>query len=564
MNVYKGICASSGIGIGTSYFLEEKKEISIPCIKIQDSEKDLGWKRFEHSLNIIKSSVEKKAQCKNKELQEIAQTYLLMLNDSVFIDEIKNKYNSCSYNIEYIIYKVLNIYADKLRETNDDYFRERAFDVTDVFTKVIYQMMGFSERDLSKIPENSVIIAQTIQPSDAIEIFKQKITAIVLNEGGVNSHLAILARSHNIPLVFGIDVSMILQKHDFSGDSKIVVDANSCNVIFNASEEQIKNYTELQNKENIRKKEMIHFASKTAKTKDGEVFKLMANIGSIEEVKFAIENGADGIGLLRTEFLFMQANERDELLTENEQFEIYSEILKQMKGRPVVIRTLDAGGDKIIHIHDYKFEKEANPLLGNRAIRFCLARKDIFKTQLRALFRASSFGNLSIMIPLISTTEQFEETKKVIDEVKKELTKNFSETKLNLNVPIGIMIETPSAAICSDKLASMCDFFSIGTNDLTQYTLAVDRENLSVANLFDDLNPAVVILIKHTFESAKKHNIPISVCGELAGRTEGTKVLGGIGIRTLSMTSTKICETRHMLSNVSTSEMQSAVENLFA
>lgn len=555
MNIYKGISASSGIGIGNAYFLENKKTISIPQVKIQSNEKSQGWQRFENSLSIIKSRVEEKsASCDDPEILELTQTYLLMLNDTVFIDEIKNEYNVNFYNIEYTIHKVLETYADKLRSIDDDYFRERAIDVTDIFTKVIYHMMGFTERDFSTISDNSIIIANNIQPSEAIEILKKNISGIIINEGGINSHLSILARSHNIPLVFGIDVLHVLKNHRISKNSVFIVDGNSGEVIFNALESQITEFKTKQLEEQEKKTQLMKYINTPAITKDGDKFTLLANIGSSEEVEFVLSNGAEGIGLLRTEFLFMEASDSNELLTEETQYKIYSDILKKMGDKTVVIRTLDAGGDKVLQSPSLEVETEANPLLGNRAIRFCLSRKDIFISQLRAIFRAAVFGNLKIMIPLISTVSQFEETLEVIDGVKKQLLKENIPCKID--IPLGIMIETPSAAICADKLATMCDFFSIGTNDLTQYTLAVDRENLSVSNLFDDLNPAVLNLIKHTYLCAEKAGISVSVCGELAGNLKGAQVLGGIGIRQLSMTSTKICATKAMLAETTIEQMK--------
>lgn len=555
MNIYKGISASTGIGIGNAYFLENKKTISIPQVKIQNNEKSQGWQRFENSLSIIKSRLEEKAaSCTDSEILELTQTYLLMLNDTVFIDEIKNEYYVSFYNIEYTVHKVLETYADKLRSIDDDFFRERAIDVTDIFTKVIYHMMGFSERNLSSIADNSVIIANNIQPSEAIEILKKNISGIIINEGGINSHLSILARSHNIPLVFGIDVLQVLKSHKISKNSVFIVDGNSGEVIFNANESQIEDFKVKQLEEQKKQSELVKFINAPAITKDGEKFTLLANIGSFEEVESVLSNGAEGIGLLRTEFLFMEASDSNELLSEETQYKIYSEILKKMGDKPVVIRTLDAGGDKVLQSPSIDEEIEANPLLGNRAIRFCLSRKDIFKSQLRAIYRAAVFGNLKIMIPLISTVSQFEETLEVIEIVKKQLTKENIPCKTD--IPLGIMIETPSAAICAEKLATMCDFFSIGTNDLTQYTLAVDRENLSVSNLFDDQNPAVLGLIKHTFQCAEKAGISVSVCGELAGNLNGAKILGGFGIRQLSMTSTKISATKAMLSETSLDEMK--------
>jgi phosphotransferase system enzyme I (PtsI) len=304
---------------------------------------------------------------------------------------------------------------------------------------------------------------------------------------------------------------------------------------------------------------MITYVGKPALTKDNIQFHLFANIGSVEEADTAIKNGADGIGLLRTEFLFMQAQDRNEILTEQTQFEFYKQILQKMGDKPVTMRTLDAGGDKVIHGMDDSTFQEKNPLLGNRAIRFCLSRPDIFKTQLRALFRASIYGNLQILFPLISTVEQYYEIQKIVREVKISL--KADELEFKPDIPLGIMIETPSAAVCADLFAPLCDFFSIGTNDLTQYTLAVDRENLAVASLFNEVCPCVVRLIKNTVEAANKFKIPVTVCGEFASRKEGIKVLGGLGIRNLSMTPIKINESKELLSLLTKTDMEKQVQD---
>ncbi len=559
MNLYQGISASSGIGIGNAYFLENTQSFPIPQLLIKDNEKEKSWKRFLNSLENIKKELEQSSDASNKDQSMISETYLMMLNDTIFLSEIKSAFYSSSFNIEYIVNKVVLEYAEKLRSLEDQYLMERAFDITDIFTRVIYNMLGYKIRKVTSIPEHSIIIAHAIQPSEAIEILKQNISGIVLNEGGVNSHLAILARSYGIPAIFGIDTFKIFNLKSFNTATQVIVDSNSGKVIIYPDEMTCKLYTEKKQIEQKAVERMNAYVGKPALTKDNVQFSMFANIGSVEEADNAIKNGADGIGLLRTEFLFMQAQDRNEILTEQTQFEFYKQILQKMGDKPVTMRTLDAGGDKVIHGMDDTYQ-EKNPLLGNRAIRFCLSRPDIFKTQLRALFRASVYGNLRILFPLISTVDQYLQIQKIVHEVKISL--KTDEIEFKEDIPLGIMIETPSAAVCADLFAPLCDFFSIGTNDLTQYTLAVDRENLSVASLFDELCPCVIRLIKHTLESANKFKIPVTVCGEFASRKEGIKILAGLGIRNLSMTPTKINEAKEFLSLLTIPDMEKQIQDL--
>lgn len=548
MNIFKGISVSNGIGIGNIFFLENLQEINIPKSKVLKTEKKIGWNKFLNALEAIKTHINKKSKSSNSEQEKILQSYLLMLSDNVFINEIQNAYDNNDFNIEHTVSFVVNNYAQKLKNTEDAYLKERATDIEDIFTRVLHYMLGFDFFDFDFIPENSIIVAHSIQPSQAMEILKQNIAGLVLNISGQNSHLAILARSYGIPAIFGINTLEI--EHDVSC---AILDGLTGTFIVSPDEKTLSLYTNKKQAEKDLNEKRLSLRNKKAISKDGINFNIYANVGSLEDVEKALEFGADGIGLFRTEFLFMQADDKNELLTEETQFEAYKKVLQLMKEKPVTIRTLDIGGDKLLHASSLKTEKECNPLLGNRAIRFCLSNTDIFKTQLRALFRASIFGNLKIMLPLLTTTEQIIETHKIVKAIKTELKQKnipFAE-----NVPLGIMVETPSAAICSDLFAPLCNFFSIGTNDLTQYTLAVDRENVALSSLYNELDVSVLRLIKQTVLSAQKGNIPISVCGELASNPKGIQILSGLGIRSFSMTPHKICEIKEFLSKNTISDM---------
>jgi phosphotransferase system enzyme I (PtsI) len=466
-----------------------------------------------------------------------------MLSDPEFISLVKASYEKNLFCIEYILDEKVNEFANQLKGANDEYLSARADDILDVYGKVLDRLIGIKISSFDNIPSHSILVSESLNPSDAILLSKYSIKALVLHQGGKNSHLSILARTYSIPLVFGINnVINILE----TGET-VIVDGNDARIIVNPDEDTIKNYQSILQTQTNRKKELSAFVSKKALSKDGTQLSFYANIGSVEDAKLALENGATGIGLFRTEFLFMDnATKSRSIIDEEEQVKTYKEVLQIMQDKPVTIRTLDAGGDKIIDATGMPSDIEKNPLLGLRAIRFCLNRTDIFKTQLRALYRASIYGNLKIMIPLITTVEQLQQTKQLITEVQNELTRNNISFKKD--VPLGIMIETPSASVIADILAQDCDFFSIGTNDLTQYMLCVDRENEAVAKLFQELNPAVLRQIQYTFNSGQAASIPVSVCGEMASRPLTLLPLLGIGITTFSMSPTKISEAKEFVS----------------
>ena len=545
MNIYKGISASAGIGISSVYFANTAA-LYVPKNTILDSEKDSQWEKFENARTLVLETMTKASENTSPEQAAIFQTYCMMLSDPDFISQVKNDFQAKSLNIEYIINEKVNEFAQNLILSGDDYLKARAEDIKDVYNKVLSEMLDQQVLTAKNIPEGSVLVAGYINPSDAMFITQKKLKGIVTTEGGKHSHLAILANTYGIPFVYGIEnIDKIIKTND-----TVIVDGNSGTIYVNPDEvilhvfnEQIKNLEE----ENSH---LAKFKGKTATTKDGVKININANIGNVEEGFSAFEEGADGIGLFRSEFLFMEKAD----MTEESQFAAYKQVLETAKEKSVTIRTLDCGGDKIIKSPDIIQEAEKNPLLGWRAIRFTLDNTDLFKTQLRALFRASAYGNLKIMFPLISCHEQVVAVLELVKEVQNQLTQE--NIPFNKNVPLGIMIETPAAALIADYLAQEVSFFSIGTNDLTQYTTCVDRENAKVSHLFSEFHPAVIRLIKHTIESSHQNNIDISVCGELAGSIEGAILLVGMGVRTLSVSPRKINSVKEVLSRFSLQEIE--------
>ncbi len=562
MEVFLGVTASGGTGIGPAFYIPDAVKRAISQSKISADKVDESWKRFEDAIQVVTAEVsDQLAQLpkeKKTDIQrEIFETYILMLADPVFLKEVRDYFEKHLYNIEYTISKKAEEYASRLRNAGNEYLAERAQDITDIFGRVLNEMLDIHPFDINKVPDGCVIVAKTLSPTDTIVLQRKKICGLALTEGGLTSHVVILARNYGIPTVVGLNSASLKKK--IQNGQMLIVDTEMGEILADPDEDTLKEYREKIKQQDAELELLNAYLDKSAKTKDGVEFKLYANIGSTEEADLAAKSGADGIGLFRTEFLYMSmadgsAQMAARAFNEEEQFEAYKHVLEVMKGKPVTIRTLDAGGDKLINSVDMPHLEEKNPLMGMRAVRLSLAYPQILKTQLRALYRASVYGNLRVMLPLITSTEQVEQCLKIAEEVREELKSDNIE--FNENVPIGIMVETAAAALTSDCLAKVSDFFSLGTNDLTQYTLGIDRENSNVAELYDEFNLAVLRLINMTVMNAKKENIPVSVCGEMAGRRDSVLVLAGMGIRHLSMGAKMISATKKLLESFTIAELQ--------
>lgn len=562
MEVFLGVSAADGAGIGSAFLIPDQIKRAIPQTKISKEDIEEGWERFTSAKTAVAEDITEKLSKlpagKSTAIQrEIFEAYILMLSDPVFLKEVRTEYETTLFNIEYTLNFKSEEYAARLRNAGNDYLAERAQDITDIFGRVLDEMLGIHTFDINEVPDGSVIIATSLSPTETIILSKRKIAGLALTEGGISSHVVILARNYGIPTVVGLHGTSLRKK--VQNGQMVIVDAECAELLADPDEETIAQYRKTIE---IRRKEqefLTEYLDKPALTKDGERFTLYANIGSPEEAETALKAGADGIGLFRTEFLYMAKADTSHhaaarSFNEDEQFEAYKHVLTVMKDKPVTIRTLDAGGDKLINSVDIPSFNEKNPLMGMRAIRLSLAYPQVLKTQLRALYRASVYGKLRIMLPLITSAEQVEHSLVIVDEVKKELA--AENIPFDDKVPVGIMIETAAAALTSDCLAKTSDFFSLGTNDLTQYTLGVDRENSNVSGLYDEFNLAVLRLIAITITNAKKYGINLSVCGEMAGRHDSILVLGGLGIRSLSMSPNLISRTKHLLSQFTVAELQ--------
>lgn len=561
MEVFLGIPAADGIGIGTAFVIPDAVKRAIPQHHIKIDQINKHWLRFENAVQTVTLELSSyldslsKTDPRDKAQREVYETYILMLGDPVFNKEVRDFFETELFNIEYTVQFKAEEYASKLRQSGNSYLSERAQDITDVFGRVLDEMLDIHPFDIKQVPDGSVILSTSLSSADTIILSKRKIAGLALSEGGVSSHVVILARNYGIPTIVGLED---ISKKVRNGET-VIVDGKEAEILVSPDKSTIDEYKAKIRQEFAHKQSLKAFLDKPAVTKDGTRFKLYANIGTPEEADVAVAEGADGIGLFRTEFLYMAQNGASlnaaaRNFSEENQFEAYKYVLSAMQGKPVTIRTLDAGGDKLINSVEFPVLEEKNPLMGLRAVRLSLKCPNVLKTQLRALYRASVYGNLEIMFPLISSYCQVKQCLELVNEVKKELTAEGIPFKDD--IPIGIMIETAAAALISDCLAKTCDFFSLGTNDLTQYTLAVDRENPHVAELYNEFSLSVLRLIEMTISSANAANIPVAVCGEMASRQDSVMVLAGMGIRNLSMSPKMISGTKELLSRFTIQELQ--------
>ena len=560
MNILLGTSAARGMGIGKAFVLPEAQERVIPKYAVTDDKIPGEQARFKDACTKIYNQIDANLKTKQQnDLQNVIfETYLLMLTDPVFVQEVNDGVAELKQNVESVLAEKTTQYADRLRNSGNDYLAERAQDIEDVFGRVMDVLLDFHEFDIDTVPDGSVIVAKSMKTSDTVILSKRKIAGLALTDGGLASHVAILAKSYGIPAVVGI---MNVQGQIQNGE-EVIVDGELGEVLINPDSATVTEYRVKIASEEKYRIALKQFKDKPAKTNDGTEFRLYANIGTTDEAKLALEEGADGIGLFRTEFLLMDAIKQvsDEggtftaSVSEEIQFQAYKNVLELMGDRPVTIRTLDSGGDKLVDCKDLPSFSEPNPLMGLRAIRMSLYAPKMFRAQLRALYRASVFGNLKIMLPLITDVSQVETVLGIAKGVQMSLKSEGIPFKPD--VPIGIMVETAAAAIISDCLAKRSAFFSLGTNDLTQYTLGIDRENPAVTPYYNEFHLAVLRLIQNTIANAREKGISVSACGEMAGRKESVIILAGMGIRELSMSPKQIPIIKETLSRFNIKELE--------
>lgn len=538
MLVGKGI--SEGIGLGKAVILEENG-LKIEKQKIENISAEK--QQIYDAVKEVESEIEKLIKNIDGTEKEIMQAYLMILQDPSLIQETIKIIEQEKCNSAYAVENGLNQIIKTFEEMDDPYMAARSRDIEDMKKRILAKLLKIEEIDLSKLPENRILVAKELSTSDSAKMNLKNISGIITEIGGVNSHMAIIARTNEIPAIVGIrHIFENIKENDF-----IALNGATGEIFLNPTQEKIEELT--KNQENIKqeKQELEKYKNKKAITKDGHQVELLANIGGPQDIQIVIDNTAEGVGLLRSEFLYMDAKD---FPSEEEQFEAYKKIAESLENKRLVIRTLDIGGDKDLKY--MKLPKEENPFLGYRAIRIYLDNVDLFKVQLRAILRASSYGNVAIMIPMISSIEELRKSKEIIEEVKQELKEK--NIKFNENIEVGIMVEIPSSAVMADEFAKECDFFSIGTNDLIQYTIAVERGNEKLANLYSHFNPAVIRLIKSAIDGAHKNGILCGMCGEAAGDVRFIPLLVGLGLDEFSMNANKILKVRKLITDLSFEE----------
>lgn len=538
MEKYTGKSIFKGIAIGKILFYQ-KGEQPVKRVKIEDTAEQI--KRYEDARAKAAEQLQGLYEKALKEVGEanaaVFEVHQMMLEDDDYIDSVVNIIETQQVNAEFAVATTGDNFAKMFAEMEDDYFKARAADVKDISERMVNILSG-NESGGALGDEPVIVVAEDLAPSETVQMDKEKLLAFVTRLGSANSHTAILARTMNIPALIEVDI-----KEEWNG-KMAVVDGYTGTFYIDPDEETLKKMQE-KKEEDIKARELLQeLKGKEDITVDGKHIKLYANIGGVKDVTSVLANDAAGIGLFRSEFLYLEA---DNYPDEEAQFQAYKTVAENMAGKKVIVRTLDIGADK--QVDYFNLDHEENPAMGYRAIRICLDRRDIFRTQLRALLRASAYGNIGIMYPMIISVDEVKEIKKIVESIKAELTENGIEYG---EVEQGIMIETPAAVMISDLLAEEVDFFSIGTNDLTQYTLAIDRQNSKLDNIYDSHHPAVLRMIQKTIENGHKAGCWVGICGELGADMTLTETFLKMGIDELSVSPTFVLPIRKLIREMST------------
>lgn len=546
----KGIAASQGISFAKAYVFVEP-DLTVKEVKIEDVAAEI--KRFEDAIEASKKELtiikENALASLGADKAAVFEAHLLILDDPEFMGTVKTDIESKVINAEYAFKETSDMFISMFEAMDNEYMKERAADIRDVSKRILAHLLGVDLPNPSLIDEEVIVIAEDLTPSDTAQLNKKYVKGFATNIGGRTSHSAIMARSLEIPAVVG--TSSITE--DVKNGDVLILDGLDGVVLVNPDEATTAEYKEKHAKFEAQKAEWAKLVTEKSVTKDGHEVILAANIGTPADLEGVKNNGGEAVGLYRTEFLYMG---RDQLPTEDEQFEAYKAVLEGMGDKPVVVRTLDIGGDKELPYLD--LPKEMNPFLGFRAIRLCLEEKDLFRTQLRALLRASVYGKLCVMFPMIATVQEFRAAKALFLEEKEKLV--AEGVAVSNDIELGIMVEIPSTAVIADIFAKEVDFFSIGTNDLIQYTMAADRMSEKVSYLYQPYNPAILRLVKNVIEASHKEGKWTGMCGEMAGDSLAIPLLLGMGLDEFSMSATSILQARSQIKNLTLDEMKELVE----
>ena len=555
MVTLKGVPASDGIAIGPAFLLDSE-EVTVHKQPVPASAIPQEIARFEEALLQTRREIVGIQEKISKELgvehAEIFNAHLMFLEDRAYIDEVIGRLKGEQLNVEFIFMEVLRKYVEALSKVEDEYLRERISDVQDVGRRILRNLTGLKRQSLADLAQPVVVVAYDLSPSDTATMHRQHVIGFITDIGGRTSHTAIMAKSLEIPAVVGLQAAT----QRVQAEDLVIVDGTSGSVIVRPDPETVRHYEELKRKYESLDQALLKVRDLPAETPDGQRVQLLANIEMPEEIPSVIAHGAEGIGLYRTEFFYLN---RSDLPTEEEQFEAYRHVAKAMAPRPVVIRTIDLGGDKFLS--ELKVPREMNPFLGWRAIRFCLARPDIFKVQLRAILRASVFGKIKLMYPMISGVEEIQSANRILGEMKAQLTAEGKPFDPNLEV--GAMIEVPSAALTMDLLAKEARFFSIGTNDLIQYSLAVDRVNEKIAYLYEPTHPAILRLVRQIIQVAHDNHLWVGMCGEMAGEPALALILLGLGLDSISTSPVNLPRIKQVIRAVPSFRAKEVVKEVF-
>jgi phosphoenolpyruvate-protein phosphotransferase (PTS system enzyme I) len=551
----QGISASHGIAYGQA-FLYLQSDVEVPSYRVEPEKRLAEIARFDQAILLTRQQIQKIMSEVDKNLgpeeARIFDAHLLVLEDQALISETIREFETSGNNVETCFNKISQRYIKAFSEIDDEYLRERSGDIRDVAQRVLQNLLGHSSQNLSQLVEKRVVIANDISPSDAAGIDSSQALGIVTDSGSKTSHAVIVARSMKVPAVVGVrDLTTRIQPGDW-----VLVDGYEGLVILNPTQQTLFRYGQIQLQKKGFEQRLMEANRRPAVTLDGVTVTLRANIEKVDETALVKEYIADGVGLFRTEFLYLNAGV---IPSEEDQYRSYKAVAEALAPAPVVIRTLDLGGDKPMAGHAHLFPKEDNPFLGYRAIRFCLDHPAIFKDQLRAILRASAHGDIRLMYPMISGREELARANAVLAECKEEL--KTKKIAFSPDLAVGTMIEIPSAAVTADLLAKDCDFFSIGTNDLIQYLMAVDRVNDRIAHLYEPTHPAVIRIIKSVVDEAHKNKIKVSVCGEMAGDAIYAPLLLGLGVDELSMTPPLIPAVKYLVRSMKLSDAKKLADD---
>ncbi len=534
MIIGKGV--STGIGFGNTVILKSQ-ERKIEKKTVENPENEM--KKFKEALGQVTKETETIVESASGTEKEIMSAYLMIMKDETLIQETENAITNLKYNAEYAVEIGFNSVIQIFENMDDEYMAGRARDIADIKNRILAKLFNEQIINISELKPNTIIVATELTTSDTAKLDFKNVSGIITELGGTNSHTSIMARTHAIPAITKVgEATRIFHNGDY-----VAINGDSGEIYLNPTQKEIEELEKIKKEQEKENEELEKYRDSVTKTADGYVVELVANIGTPADVEIILRNTAEGVGLFRSEFLYMDS---ENMPTEEQQFLAYKEVAEKMGDRPVIIRTLDVGGDKDLKY--LQLPKEDNPFLGYRAIRLCLDNITLFKTQLKAILRASKYGNLSIMFPMISSIEELRNAKNILRECKIEL--DEQDIPYKKNIKVGIMIEIPSAALIASGLAKECDFFSIGTNDLIQYTVAVERGNEKISNLYTKFHPGVIKLIKQAIDGAHDAGIFCGMCGEAAGDELFIPLLIGLGLDEFSMNSNNILKSRKRISEL--------------